>query len=248
LKKTVLITGISKGLGKALALEFQKKGFQIAGISRTKPDFEIDFFYPADITVKEEREKSFSQIIEKCGNLDVLINNAGIGYYEAWEKVNETDLKKTFDLDFFSLVWMTQLSLPYLKKTKGTIINISSVAGKTVLPYMGPYSAVKSAVNYFSDSLRIELKNKGVKVLNVCPGRIKTGFGERVLGSRNTTPSTPFKADSSVFAEKCFKAYQKNRRELIFPAWYRFFIGFTKIFTQWYEKISLKKWNKDELN
>ena len=104
-----MITGISKGLGKALALEFQKKGFQIAGISRTKPDFEIDFFYSADITVKEEREKAFSQIMEKCGNLDVLINNAGIGYYEAWEKVNETDLKKTFDLDFFSLVWMTQI-------------------------------------------------------------------------------------------------------------------------------------------
>ncbi|NPA51799.1 MAG: SDR family NAD(P)-dependent oxidoreductase [Aquificae bacterium] len=243
--KTVLITGVSKGLGKALALEFKKNGFNVCGVSRTKPDFEIDYHITADLTVKRDIQKVYDTFFERFNKIDVLINNAGIGLYESWKDTKEQDLRKLCELNFYSYVFLTQKFLNHLIKTQGTIINVSSVAGKLYVPYMGAYCASKYALNAFSDSLRVELKPFKVHVLNLIVGRINTGFSSRALGSLEP-PKTPFNASSQKFAKTVYKAYQKKKREITYPLWYKYFILLAKLFPSIYDRISLSSWEKSK--
>ncbi len=242
MEKVVLITGVSKGLGKSMALKFKKEGFKVCGVSRSKPDFEIDLHLSYDLTNTNNHKEILEEIIKKFGRVDVLINNAGVGLYERWENTKDEDLRYIFELNFFSVVSLTKASLPSIKETKGTVINVSSVAGKLYVPFMGGYSSTKFALNAFSDSLRAELKPYGVNVLNLIVGRINTGFSKTALGTK-TPPSTPFGGDINKFADKVYKAYTKNKREITYPSWYRFIIYFSKIFPNLYDKIALKKWN-----
>lgn len=246
MEKTVLITGISKGLGKALAVKFKQEGFNVIGISRSKPDFPVDDFYSADLTDFYQVERVSREILKEW-NIDILINNAGVGIYESWEDMSINDLKKVFDLNFFSAIYLTKIFLPEIKKRKGSIINVSSVAGKVYIPYMGGYCASKYALNAFSDSLRAELIEDDVHVLNLIVGRINTGFSERALGSKKP-PSTPFGSSPEKFADAVYRAYVKKKREIIFPRWYRFFIWFSKAFPSIYDRLSYKKWNDHSLS
>ncbi len=242
MQKVVLITGVSRGLGKSMALKFKKEGFLVCGVSRSKPDFEIDLHISYDLTDLENHTKIANEVVKKFGRIDVLINNAGIGLYESWENTKIEDLKYLFDLNFFSIVNLTKTFLPHLKESKGTIINVSSVAGKLYVPYMGGYCASKYALNAFSDSLRAELKPFNIHVLNLIVGRINTGFSEHSLGTK-VPPSTPFGGDISKFAEVVYKGYIKKKREITYPNWYNFIIYFSKIFPNLYDKIAFKKWN-----
>jgi len=241
MKKVVLITGVSKGLGKALALKFKSEGFKICGVSRTKPDFEIDKYIKADLSKKEEIQNIYQEFNKEFERLDVLINNAGIGIYEAWENLNEEDLRKVFDINFFSAVSLTKMFLSSLKNSEGTVINVSSVAGKLYVPYMGAYCASKFALNAFSYSLKAELKNYNINVLNLIVGRINTGFSSRALGSMKP-PETPFGGNIDKFANIVYKAYKKRKREITYPYWYKFFIIFANLFPNLYDRISLNMW------
>ncbi len=243
MEKVVLITGVSKGLGKALALKFKKEGFKVCGVSRSEPDFEIDKHIKADLLKKEYTGFIFEEFSKSFERLDVLINNAGIGLYESWENIKEEDLRKLFELNFFSYVFLTQKFLNLLKETKGSIINVSSVAGKLYVPYMGAYCSSKFALNAFSDSLRAEVKPYGIHVLNLIVGRINTGFSKRALGSMKP-PETPFGGNPEKFAEAVYKAYLKKKREITYPYWYKFFILLANLFPDLYDSISLKKWKK----
>ncbi len=243
MSKTVLITGVSKGLGKALAVEFKKNGFQVCGVSRSIPDFYLDKHIQADLTKKDNIEIIYREFFNSFSKIDVLINNAGIGLYESWKNIKEEDLKKLCNLNFYSYVFLTQRFLDALIESKGTIINVSSVAGKLYVPYMGAYCASKYAVNAFSDSLRAELKPYGVHVLNLIVGRINTGFSSRALGSMKP-PDTPFGGTPEKFAKAVYKAYVRKKREITYPFWYRFFIAAAKLFPQIYDTLSLKSWEK----
>lgn len=241
--KVVLITGVSKGLGKALAKKFKKEDFLVCGVSRSKPDFDIDYHIKADLTLKKDIDKIYNLFFQRFNRLDVLINNAGIGLYESWKNTKEEELRKLCELNFFSYVFLTQRFLDSLIETKGTIINVSSVAGKLYVPYMGAYCASKYAINAFSDSLRAELKPYGVHVLNLIVGRINTGFSTRAFGSMKP-PETPFGGKPEKFAEVAFKAYKKKKREITYPYWYKFFIAFGKAFPNIYDYFALKSWQK----
>lgn len=242
MKKTVFITGVSSGLGKYMALKFMREGFEVAGISRTEPDFKLDFWMKADVTSDSDRKLVLAEFRKKFKTLDLLINNAGKGIYEKWENTSEAELRDIFELNVFALAAVTNLFLPLLKESKGTIINISSIAGVVYVPCMGPYCATKYAVNAYSDTLRVELYSSGVHVMNVMPGRISTGFSDRALGKMRP-PSTPGRSAPELFAEKLFSGYQKKRRQMIFPGWYFLLIWLMKLFTGFYEKQNMKKWN-----
>ncbi|NPA57899.1 MAG: SDR family oxidoreductase [Aquificae bacterium] len=240
--KTVLITGASKGLGKALAEKFKKEGFTVLGVSRTPVQDLLDFHIQADLSREEEVEKVYKTVEENRFKIDVLINNAGIGLYESWEKTDMEQLKRLFEINFFTPVRLTKLFLPHLKERKGTVINVSSVAGKLYVPYMGGYCASKYGLNAFSDSLRAEVMPEGVKVLNLIIGRINTGFSKNAMGSKKP-PDTPFGGSAEGFAEAVYKAYRKGKREITYPFWYRYFILLAKAFPQLYDRIAYKKWN-----
>lgn len=242
-KRIVLITGVSSGIGKALASKFKKEGFTVAGVSRTPPpdDLKIDLWFQSDITLAASREELFTAVKSKYGRLDALINNAGKGIYEVWSNTSEADLRDIFELNFFTVVEMTKLFLPLLVEAKGTIVNISSVAGKIHVPCMGPYCATKSALNAFSDTLRVELHNTGVRVLNIMPGRINTGFSSRSLGSM-TPPHTPGALLPEKFACKVFAVFSSSRNEFVYPSWCSFFIPLMKLFRGFYERENIKRW------
>lgn len=224
MSKVVLLTGASGGFGKEIAHVFNQQGFQVIGVSRhCQPSQDLTLAIQADLTQSEERQKVVQTILNQFQRIDILINNAGVGYYEAWEKVNDQDLRKMFDLNFFALVSLTQRCLPELLKNQGSVINISSVAGKLFVPCMGPYCASKAAVRFFSDSLRGELSHRGLHVLDVVVGRINTGFSSRSYGNA-FPPETPGGGDPKKLAIKLFHAYRKNQRSLTYPYWYSFIV------------------------
>ncbi len=240
--KTVMITGVSSGLGRAMAREFKLQGFRVVGICRNEPEQGlVDDWFKADLTNSEEMGEAVNRLVQEVGRLDVLINNAGIGGYETWENFPEDDLRKMFELNFFVPVKLTNLVLPLLKERQGTVINIASIAGKMYVPCMGAYCACKAALNLYSDSLRGELLKSGVNVLKVMPGRINTGFSTRALGSLNP-PETPGGGSEIKFAVKVFKAYIKRRRYLIYPWWYRLALLIPKLAPGIYDRKNLELW------
>ena len=241
MKNVVVITGASSGIGKSIALKFRSEDFIVVAVSRTEPDVDFDMWCKADLTNSDDRISVLQQVSDKFGRCDVLINNAGVGLYDTWEKMDEEALRMEFELNFFAVVQMTKLFLDFLKVSKGTVINTSSIAGKLYVPCMGAYCASKSAVYMFSHTLRPELKKHGVKVLNLIVGRINTGFSSRSLGSM-TPPSTPGGGSPEILANKVFRAYLKGKRQITYPAWYEAVVPIAKIFSSFYDNANIKKW------
>ena len=240
--KVIVITGITKGIGKELAKVFLAQESIVCGFSRTEPQDTLSLWVQGDLTCEEDRKKLFETVLQKYGKVDVLINNAGLGHYDTWEDTPSEELRKLFELNFFSLVALTQLFSSSLKLTKGAIVNVSSIAGKLAVPCMGPYCATKFAVNAFSDSLRIELKPYGVHILNLVVGRINTGFSSRALGKR-IPPVTPGAGSPQSLALKTYSALLHRKREITYPSWYPFFLQFVKLFPGIYSYANIKKWN-----
>lgn len=222
-KKVAVVTGVSSGLGAALGRAFRARGVIVVGISRQAPPAgTVDRHFAADLCCPAARERAVREILDAYGRADVLVNNAGIGSYAAWENLSEADLRRLFEIDFFVPVALTGLLLPELVRSRGTVINISSMAAQIPVGCMGAYNAAKAALSMYSDTLRMETFGRGVRVLNVCPGRIDTGFSQRAVGDR-TVPETPGRRASSAdaFAARVFRAWQRGRWQLIYPWWYR---------------------------
>ena len=197
--RVAVITGASKGIGAALAREFQRRDWHVIAVSRTQPDDPGLQWIEADITVPADRRALAQEIRSTAGRTDVLVNNAGRGLFATWEEMDIQDLQSLFELNLIAHVHMTQLFLDMLRESRGAVINTSSVAGKLAVPCMGAYCATKYALNAFSDSLRIELAPSGIHVLNLIVGRIDTGFSRQALGDRQP-PETPGKAPADALA------------------------------------------------
>ncbi len=246
-EKYALITGVSSGLGKAMAQYFLSQGITVFGVSRTKPeDIPGIRWFRCDIT-KEPDRQSLKQELEQCcpgGRLDILINNAGKGIYATWEEMDETALREVFELDFFAAVSLTKTLLPLLKQAKGTVINISSVAGRIWVSCMGGYCAAKAAVSMFSNSLRPELEQYGIRVLDMAPGQINTGFSSRSCGKRRPPDSPGSKGQTpQALAEAVFRGWKKNRKRITYPGFLAFSVFFVRTFLSgFYDKINRKLW------
>ena len=176
MKKVVLITGVSSGIGLELAKIFLKNDYIVYGISRNSFVMEKLNHIKCDVGSLEDCKNVVDEIIKKEGKIDLLINNAGIGISGSIENTSEQDAKKIFDINFFGTFYMCKLTLPYLRSTNGRIINVSSVASKFFIPFQGFYSATKSSVDAISAAMRAETKPFKIKITNVLPGDTKTSF------------------------------------------------------------------------
>lgn len=239
----VIISGVSSGLGKAMAKCFQSAGWKIIGISRKRPDFEIDRWIQADITQKSDREK-LDEILknEYSDGIQILINNAGRGLYETWGLSDEKSIREIFELNFFAHIELSRKIIPLLEKSRGTMINISSAASFIPVPCMGVYCASKAALSMFSETLRIELSQKKINVMDVAPGRIETGFSERSIGSKKVPETPGTVANSAKFAKAVYKSWKKGRKKLVYPSYYRFLLFLIKLFPGFYTRENLKRW------
>ncbi|NPA52359.1 MAG: SDR family NAD(P)-dependent oxidoreductase [Aquificae bacterium] len=242
-KKVVVITGASRGIGKAIAQKFLSEGFCVVGISRSRPKCQLSFHIQADIKNEEDRKEIISKVISEFGRIDVLVNNAGVGIYDTWEDMDLGHLREIFEVDFFAPVHLTKLALPYIKKSKGTIINVSSAAGELRVPFESGYTAAKHAFHAFSETLRMEVDNYNINVITVTAGNIKTGFTLSAKGSKHP-PLLPFAGKRKELADEIYKAYVKGKKKVIYPSWYKVFIFYSKLFPKGYEKIIMKIWER----
>lgn len=177
MKKVILVTGASSGLGLAAANALHAEGHIVYGGSRTVKSVKNASFIPLelDVTDDESVNAAVAQIIKAEGRIDVLVNNAGIVMAGPLYTMSVEDAKKQFEVNFFGVVRVSSAVVPgMIEKKSGLVINISSIAGLFGTPYVGTYVAAKFALEGYSQSLRMELQNTGVQVTVVNPGDFTT--------------------------------------------------------------------------
>ena len=174
--KTVIITGASSGIGRITAEYFSDRGYKVYGVARR--EFKSDKFtsVKGDVNDYEAMGAVFEDIYKKEGHIDILVNNAGFGIAGAIEDASVESIESIVRTDFTSVTVLCKMIIPYMKKSGGRIINISSVGAIMPLPYQAMYSAVKSAVEVFSRALDTEVRPFGIRVTAILPGDTKTDF------------------------------------------------------------------------
>lgn len=188
--KTWLITGTSSGLGKWLATEALGEGNNVILTARNTADIAaLAARYPEtalaarlDVTEEASIQGAVTAGLERFGRIDVLVNNAGYALRGAAEECSLEEVRREFDVDFFGPVRCIQAVLPHMRKAKsGLIINYSSIAALSYTAGSPFYSAAKSALEAFSDSMRLEVGPLGIKVMVVEPGPFHTNFHDRSI-------------------------------------------------------------------
>ena len=184
MKKVILITGASSGIGKKTAQTLIEQGHTVYAAARRVEKMQDivesgGHALKMDVTQVDQITAGVDTMIKEQGKIDVLINNAGYGLYGAVEDIPLEDARHQFEVNLFGLAAVTKAVLPHMRMARsGKIINTSSVGGKIYTPLGAWYHATKHAVEGWSDSLRLELKDKGIDVVVIEPGIIATEFGE----------------------------------------------------------------------
>ncbi len=213
----ILITGTSSGIGKATALHLVKAGNTVYATARTLESLEElkqagCETLVIDVTDEQTMEEAVATIVTKHGAVGTLINNAGYGEYGAIEEVPLERMRMEFETNVFGLARLTQLVLPQMREKKqGTIVNMSSMGGRLVLPFGGYYHAAKYAVEAISDALRMEVAPFGISVIIIEPGLITTEFATtatRTLGEN--AGSGPYAHSSAVLQKNIADNYKKK--------------------------------------
>lgn len=179
MSKVVLITGGSSGIGKSIGEYLLDKGFKVYGTSRNPKTYSESRFIliALDVTDNTSIQSAIKTIIDKEGQLDVLINNAGAGITGPLEEIPEIEIKRNFETNFFGPINMIKAVLPQMRVQKsGLIINVTSIAGYMGLPYRGIYSASKAALEIITETFRIEIKDFNINMVNVAPGDFATNI------------------------------------------------------------------------
>lgn len=190
--KTVIITGASSGIGAETAILLNKNGYKVVLAARRIDKLEkvakqLDknhLIVKTDVTLVGDVENLIQQSINKFGKIDVLINNAGLGYIAPLKEGKLENWHQMFNVNVNGLLSCIHTALPYLLDTKGTIINIASVAAHEVFPNSVVYCATKHAVNAITVGIRKEFRDK-VKVCNISPGAVQTEFLEQSADNEN---------------------------------------------------------------
>lgn len=224
MKKVVLVTGASGGIGLETSLNLLKKGMIVYGAARRtellKPIEENGgkaLFL--DLTDSKSISECVRQVIKNEGHIDVLVNNAGFGLGGSIEDIPLQDAKNQFDVNVFGLTEMTKAVIPFMRKEhSGTIINISSIAGRFSSPFLGWYHASKYAVEALSDSMRMELWPFGINVSIVEPGLIRTDWG-KIAGKniRKFSQNGEYSYNADKVAEYYEKYYSKENKRIANP-------------------------------
>jgi NADP-dependent 3-hydroxy acid dehydrogenase YdfG len=229
--KTVIITGASSGIGLACAHAFHEKGAKTVMAARNYGairEMEIKFnslregsalAVRTDVTVESDCCNLIESAVETFGGIDVLINNAGLSMRANFLDVDLTVLKRLMDVNFWGTVFCTKYALPYLIDGKGSLTAISSVAGLHGLPGRTGYSASKSAVQGFLDTIRIENLKKGLHVMEVIPGFVATNVRNTALVADGSEQGESPRAEEKMMqpdelAAKIVRGIEKRKRRL----------------------------------
>ena len=233
--KACLVTGASGGIGAALARALTERGARVALLARRLPELEHlaeqledgragrgaagrqAVVIEADVTDRETIGSAVVRAAQELGGLDLLVNNAGLGYYGPLEGMDPADLEALFQTNVLGVLQVTHAALPYLKEGRGLIVNISSGLSLRALPFLSAYAGSKAMVNLISDGLRMELRPYGIRVLNYGPPATKTEFFQHSRGIPQPAEAMRRMKLARVedLAERIVRAIERERRQVI---------------------------------
>ncbi len=259
--EVILITGASSGIGKELALRLAQKGAHLVLGARNKAKLEEvaltckrlggeALAVALDVAEKESCRNFVDAAMEKYGRIDRLVNNAGISMWAYFEEFTDpSPFEKIMQVNYLGSVYCTFYALPHLKKTKGQVVGISSLTGKTGVPTRSGYAASKHAMAGFFDTLRIELKDKGVSVTMIYPGFVATDVRKRALGADgNPLNESPLDETATMSVQKCvdimLPVIAKRKRELVMTTKARFGLWLKLLAPGLVDKIALNAVSK----
>lgn len=216
-KKTAFVTGASSGMGKAIAKKLLADGFRVYVAARQLEKMDDLVALGArsirmDITKDEDIVSAVGTILSEVGVVDVLVNNAGFGLFGPVEEVSMDEARYQFEVNLFGAARVTQLLIPGMRtQSAGTIVNITSMGGKVYTPLGAWYHATKHALEGWSDCLRIELADFGIRVVVMEPGLVETEFGNVVAdGPLARSQRGPYKALSDAVIKSTRQSYGKG--------------------------------------
>lgn len=227
--KVVVITGASSGIGKALAEKYASEGCklvlaarrleQLQVIEKQFPTVEI-LIVKTDVTKESDCKNLIDRTIEKFGRIDILINNAGISMRALLDNLDLQVIRKVMDVNFWGTVYCTKYALPWLLKSKGSLVGVISVGGYVGLPGRSGYSASKFAVRGFLDSVRVENRRSGLHVLVAAPGFTTSEIRKyALLADGSQQGETPRDETKMMSAEECahyiYRSVKWRRRKLV---------------------------------
>ncbi len=250
--RVVVITGAAGGIGRALSRRFARAGARLGltdfdgqGVKALAEELVAEGTdcsgFGLDVTNETACHRTMDSIVKRFGRLDVLINNAGITHRSAFARTTSKVYSRVMGVNYFGSLYCTQASLDYLIEHKGLIIVISSIAGFSPLLGRTGYAASKHALHGLFDSLRAELREKGVGVTIVCPGFTATNIYKSALdgdGSLTSHPQSTVGSSASPesVAEAVFRAATRGKRLIVLSAVGRLTRFINKIFPDFYER------------
>jgi short-subunit dehydrogenase len=259
--KTVIITGASSGIGKALAYEFAAKGSKIVMGARNATNLkeiaedikklggEVAYL-KTDVTVEDDCKNLIDSAIRNFGQIDILINNAGISMRALFNDADISVIKRLMDVNFWGTVFCTKYAIPYLLQSKGSVVAVSSVAGIKGLPGRTGYSASKFAIHGFMESLRIENLKTGLHVLMAYPGFTASNIRNSALvASGKEQGKSPLNEDKIMSAEEVamhvYKAVKNRKTSLVLTTEGKLTVLLNKFFSSFLDKIVFNKMAKE---
>jgi len=234
--KVVVVTGASMGIGEAIAQVFADHGAAVVMLSRDTGRVEAarlrlghgdrTLAMACDVRHREEIDRALGLTLHHFRRIDVWVNNAGHGLLDSVARMEMSTCREMFETNFFGAVSAMQAVIPVMREQGGgSIINISSVAGHIPMPFHAAYSATKFALNAIGRGAGMELKNDGIHVLTVCPGYVRTSFGENAVRGNELKRVRPARVrgiTAERVARATLQAYVEKKREVIVP-WTMYF-------------------------
>lgn len=227
--KSILITGGSSGIGRAVALRAAKDGAKVLVAARTEEKLqkvveEIEaaggkgYYRVTDVTNPEEVKALFKYAVETLGCLDVVFNNAGLGYVKRIYELTDDEIAKMINVNVLGITYVAKYASQVLKEQKsGHLINTSSLAGLITIPQWSVYVATKWAVTGLTDSIRQELKPFGIKVTSLHPGAVDTNFFSKEKANIDIAQLDAVISPEAV-AEAVYEAIFTDKRRVLVPS------------------------------
>ena len=255
----IVVTGASSGIGKALVLEAFGSGANVVLAARDQKamlevvkgiDQNRFLIVPTDVSVEADCKNLIDQAIGRFGRIDVLINNAGISMRALFQDVDLKVLERLMQVNFWGSVYCTKYALPWLLKTKGSVVGVSSIAGYKGLPARSGYSASKFAIQGFLETLRIENLKTGLHVLIACPGFTASNIRKTALAGDGRIQGESPRAEEKMMtaeavAKEILRAIRKRKRTLILTRQGKLTVLLNKLFPALTDKLVYNHMTKE---